>query len=41
MPSLEHAFVSSSVVRSILAFNGKVDHLLDHSTYKMIGEYRK
>jgi pantetheine-phosphate adenylyltransferase len=28
MPSLEHAFVSSSVVRSILNFNGKVEHLL-------------
>jgi len=41
MPSLEHAFVSSSVVRSILAFNGKVDHLLAKSTYKMIKEYSK
>ncbi len=28
MPSLEHAFVSSSVVRSILPFHGKVDHLV-------------
>ena len=41
MPSLEHAFVSSSVVRSILHFDGKVDHLLDTSTYKIIQEYRK
>jgi len=41
MPSLEHAFVSSSVVRSILHFNGKVDHLLAESTHKMILEYRK
>ncbi len=41
MPSLEHAFVSSSVVRSILYFNGKVDHLLDISTHKLIKEYRK
>ena len=41
MPSLEHAFVSSSVVRSILDFDGKVDHLLAASTYKMIQEYRK
>jgi len=41
MPSLEHAFVSSSVVRSILYFNGKVDHLLDKSTYKLIRGYRK
>ncbi len=41
MPSLEHAFVSSSVVRSILYFNGKVEHLLDVSTHKLIKEYRK
>jgi len=41
MPSLEHAFVSSSVVRSILAFDGKVDHLLADSTHKMIQEFRK
>lgn len=41
MPSLEHAFVSSSVVRSILAFDGKVEHLLDPSTYRMIQEFRK
>ena len=36
MPSLEHAFVSSSVVRSILHFDGKVDHLLPPEAYKMI-----
>ena len=41
MPSLEHAFVSSSVVRSILAFNGKVEHLLPSAIYKMIQAYRK
>jgi len=41
MPSLKHAFVSSSVVRSILAFDGKVDHLLAESTHKMIQGYRK
>jgi pantetheine-phosphate adenylyltransferase len=41
MPSLEHAFVSSSVVRSILAFNGKVDHLLADSTFKMVQAFRK
>jgi pantetheine-phosphate adenylyltransferase len=41
MPSLEHAFVSSSVVRSILAFNGKVDHLVSPSTFKMIERFRK
>jgi pantetheine-phosphate adenylyltransferase len=28
MPSLQHAFVSSSVVRSILHFDGQVEHLV-------------
>ncbi len=28
MPSLENAFISSSVVRSLLSFNGKVSHLV-------------
>ena len=41
MPSLEYGFVSSSVVRSILPFDGKVDHLLHPTVLKMIGEYRK
>jgi pantetheine-phosphate adenylyltransferase len=36
MPSLEHAFVSSSVVRTILHFGGKVDHLLPPEVYRMI-----
>lgn len=40
MPSLEYGFVSSSVVRSILPFNGKVDHLLHPEVLKMIKEYR-
>ncbi len=40
MPSLQHAFVSSSVVRSILAFNGKIDHLVASSTYTMIEAFR-
>ena len=39
MPSLEHAFVSSSVVRSILAFDGKVAHLLAPSTLKLIEKF--
>jgi len=30
MPSLEYAFISSSIVRSILPFNGKVEHLVPH-----------
>ncbi|DAB40842.1 MAG TPA: pantetheine-phosphate adenylyltransferase [Sulfurovum sp. UBA12169] len=41
MPSLEHAFVSSSVVRSILHFDGKIDHLLPPEVYKMIQGYKK
>ncbi|SFV61755.1 Phosphopantetheine adenylyltransferase [hydrothermal vent metagenome] len=36
MPSLEQAFVSSSVVRSILHFNGKIDHLVPPAVYDMI-----
>ena len=31
MPSLEYAFISSSIVRSILPFNGKIEHLVPHS----------
>lgn len=30
MPSLEYAFISSSIVRSLLPFNGKVEHLVPH-----------
>ena len=40
MPSLEYGYVSSSVVRSILPFDGKVDHLLHPTVLKMIKEYR-
>jgi len=40
MPSLEYGFVSSSVVRSILPFDGKVDHLLHPIAHKMITEYK-
>jgi pantetheine-phosphate adenylyltransferase len=28
MPSLSNAFISSSIVRSLLKFNGKIDHLV-------------
>ena len=41
MPSLEYGYVSSSVVRSILPFDGKVDHLLHPTALKMIQEYKK
>jgi len=40
MPSLEHAFVSSSVVRSILHFDGKIDHLVPFEAHKLIQGYR-
>ena len=36
MPSLEHAFVSSSVVRSILNFDGKVEHLVPPKALDLI-----
>ena len=36
MPSLEHAFVSSSVVRSILNFDGKVEHLVPEAALNLI-----
>jgi len=36
MPSLEHAFVSSSVVRSILNFDGKIEHLIPAEAFKLI-----
>jgi pantetheine-phosphate adenylyltransferase len=40
MPSLEHAFVSSSIVRTILNFDGKIDHLVAASTLDLIRNYR-
>lgn len=40
MPSLEYGYVSSSVVRSILPFHGKVEHLLHPTVHQMIKEYR-
>ncbi|HIC77563.1 MAG TPA: pantetheine-phosphate adenylyltransferase, partial [Sulfurovum sp.] len=41
MPSLEYSYVSSSVVRSILPFDGKVDHLLHPTVLKLIKAYKK
>jgi len=38
MPSLEQAFVSSSVVRSIFSFNGKIDHLVPKEVYSIMRE---
>lgn len=36
MPSLEHAFVSSSVVRTILNFDGKIEHLVPVEALELI-----
>jgi len=40
MPSLKRAFVSSSVVRTILDFEGKVDHLITPEVHALIKRYR-
>ncbi len=37
MPSLKNAFISSSIVRNLLKFNGKTDHLLPTEVQKVIG----
>ena len=37
MPTLQHAFISSSIVRNLLKFNGKTDHLLPREVQKIIG----
>lgn len=36
MPSLRNAFISSSIVRNLLKFNGKTDHLLPPEVQKII-----
>jgi pantetheine-phosphate adenylyltransferase len=38
MPSLNNAFVSSSVVREVLRFGGDVSHLVPQVVYKKIKE---
>jgi len=38
MPKLSHAFVSSSIVRNLLKFNGKTEHLLPKEVYNHIKE---
>ena len=37
MPKLKHAFISSSIVRNLLKFNGKTEHLLPVEVQKIIG----
>ena len=36
MPNLQHAFVSSSVVRAILAYDGKIDHLVPEAVLQLM-----
>lgn len=38
MPNLKHAFISSSIVRNLLKFNGKTSHLLPAKVEGMIKE---
>ncbi|MEA3369878.1 MAG: pantetheine-phosphate adenylyltransferase [Campylobacterota bacterium] len=38
MPKLKHAFISSSIVRNLLKFNGKTEHLLPKPVQKIIGD---
>jgi len=37
MPKLKHAFISSSIVRNLLKFNGKTEHLLPTEVQRIIG----
>ena len=38
MPKLQHAFISSSIVRNLLKFNGKTSHLLPREVESTIKE---
>lgn len=40
MPRLQHAFISSSIVRNLLKFNGKTEHLLPASVQNVIWHMR-
>jgi len=37
MPTLKHAFISSSIVRGLLKFNAKTEHLLPSEVQNIIG----
>lgn len=41
MPTLKNAFISSSIVRSILEHNGKVSHLIPKNVFEYIESKRK
>ena len=36
MPKLQHAFVSSSIVRNLIKFNGKTDHIVPNAVQKIL-----
>jgi pantetheine-phosphate adenylyltransferase len=40
MPKLQHAFISSSIVRNLLKFNAKTEHLLPVEVQKIIGSMK-
>jgi len=40
MPKLKHAFISSSIVRNLLKFNGKTQHLLPSEVQEIIGSMK-
>lgn len=40
MPKLQHAFISSSIVRNLLKFNGQTEHLLPKEVQNIIGEIK-
>ena len=41
MPSLEYSYISSSVVRTLLKFDGKIEHLVPKTILKDIEKKRK
>ncbi|MFA6143994.1 MAG: pantetheine-phosphate adenylyltransferase [Sulfurimonas sp.] len=40
MPKLQHAFISSSIVRNLLKFNAKTEHLVPASVQTIIGKMK-
>ena len=40
MPKLQHAFISSSIVRNLLKFNAKTEHLLPSEVQNIIGSIK-
>jgi pantetheine-phosphate adenylyltransferase len=38
MPNLQHAFISSSIVRGLMKYDGKISHLVPHQALKIIEE---